>query len=204
MRIKIFILICSLLIGSITCSSSRQVVSNDYARSQIACKSVRDISFQVVLNSPDYIEWYYQHISQAMGMGMAEKEQLLARKVNFSQHFLWFNITARAGSMEELVWNECEQFILITDKGARFYPEFAGSGSYPRYRPLEVDGHIYDRISWEKTFGLRFPLTVLCENCDNKCFYLVSAMDQSILGVWEIDKLRQYYKLDDCDSDCGN
>lgn len=169
------------------------------AKSKMNYQAAQNVTYQIILNSPDYISEFYRYVSEISGLDGNDQEQLLTRKVNFSQKFLWFNITARAASMEELCWNECDQFYLTTDRGGKFTPQLVGMGSYPKYRPMEVDGHIYDRNVWEKSFGIQFSNSLLCEKNDYQTIMLVCSINQTVLGAWDVERLRKYYEFDEID-----
>ncbi len=188
------------ILVSVACYGRREG-GFDYnlAKSKINCREAQQVTYQVVLNSPDYISEYYRYLSELSGMNGNDQEQLLSRKVNFAQKFIWLNITARASSMEELCWNECDQFYLTTDKGGKFTPQLVGLGSYPKYRPMEVDGHIYDRNIWEKSFGIQFSNSLLCEKNDYQTIMLVCSVNQSVLGAWDVERLRKFYEFDEID-----
>ena len=175
--------------------------NQDWFASAMLNTEINEIRYQVVFNTPDYIYNFYNHLADLQGMNKLEKEGLLQRKVSYSQMFLWFNIKARASSMEELVWDESESFYLMTDNGKKIKADVIGEGSYPRYRPIEVDGHIYDKICWEKRFGLRFPIYLLCEKYGLKRLRLVHGRGYKVLGTWNVEKLRKIYDFDD-DDEC--
>ncbi len=196
MKFRIFLFII-FFAGAIMAWDNYRDFNQDLASGRIYNTFTDKIYFQITFNTPDYVFQYYNYLADKMGLSEEDKSNLIHRKVSYAERYLWFNVVAKAGSMQELVWNNSDFVYIITDMGMKFYPEVMGPGTYPKYRPIEVDGHIYDKICWEKSFGIRFPLSILDTNCSKETFKMVSAFDNKVLGVWDVQKLRKLYKIEE-------
>ncbi|MBP7461937.1 MAG: hypothetical protein KBA26_11665 [Candidatus Delongbacteria bacterium] len=151
-----------------------------------------NVSIHVQFNTPEYIEQYYTELTRYMKMPKGKSIQLIERNFDYARRGFWMEVTVRSNHLEDLLWNENECFILENDLGQRVRPMVVGRGTIPKYEPIDVDGQIYDDLAWVKSFGLRFPLSLLDE--EMTLVTLKSTNWCRILGSWEMTpELRSQY-----------
>ncbi|MBP7459740.1 MAG: hypothetical protein KBA26_00470 [Candidatus Delongbacteria bacterium] len=143
----------------------------------------RSISYIVEFNTPEHIEQYYRNYARDKGLKQGLSKSVIQRYVQYSQRHIWFNITARSRSMQNLLLDFRENFVLINDRLERCKPEVIGEGTYPKYKPLGADGHIYDEPCWEITFGLVFPNEMRDDETE-WLKLLVSNWDDAVVYTW--------------------
>jgi len=143
----------------------------------------RNISYVVEYNSPSHIEQYYRNFTRDKGISYSQTKSLIERYTKYSEDNIWFNITVQSRSMQNLIWDMREMFVLINDRLDRAKPTIVGDGTHPRYKPVKADGHIYDEPCWELTFGLVFPKELRDE--DTKWLkLLVTGWDDAVIYTW--------------------
>jgi len=144
----------------------------------------RSVSYIVEYNSPAHIEQYYRNFARDRGLTYSQTKALLSRYVKYAQDHVWFNITARSKSMQDLLIDFREMFVLINDKLERAKPIVIGEGTHPKYKPVQADGHIYDEPYWEITFGLVFPGDMRTEDTEWMKL-LVTGWDDAVIYTWK-------------------
>lgn len=151
-----------------------------------------NVYIHVQFNTPEYIGQYYTELARYMKIPKGKSIQLIERNFDYARRGFWLEITVRSNHLEDLLWNENECFVLENDLGQRVRPMVVGRGTIPKYEPIDVDGQIYDDLAWVKTFGLRFPLTLLEDEITQ--LSLKSTNWCRILGSWDItSELRSQY-----------
>ncbi len=143
----------------------------------------RQISYIIEYNTPDHIDQYYRNYIRDKGFDKGVAKSSLRRYVKYAENHIWFNITARSKSMQNLLIDLRESFVLMNDRMERCKPELIGEGTHPQYKPIHADGHIYDEPSWEITFGLIFPKEM--KNEDTEWLKLmVATWDDHVVYTW--------------------
>ncbi len=155
------------------------------------------INVQVLFNTPEYIQQYYSDLGRYGKMSKSRLMQLIERNFDYSRRRLWFEVTVRSDHVEDLLWANNDLFVLENNLGVRVRADVIGRGTLPRYQPIDVDGHVYDDLAWEKTFGLEFPVSLLGDE-EVRFITLKSMYWHKVIATWEIQpELKTQYIIYD-------